>query len=518
MVDRMAMQNVKARKISAGAAVLGLLLLVVGAVTSGTRADAADDVTAPTLTEIIRTSAATLTEPGPVTLSFKAADPSGIIFVSAIYVGRGGNAIVSSPNIGTSGNLTVTALESSVGGNYALAAVRLIDGAGNDVSYLRDGAIFKQSAQTTSVPTSHSLDFKAADFTYDNDNGDTTNPVLTSITRSSPATITAPATVTLSYTAADAGVGVQSVQTYFVGPGLSTQVQIPSSVSTTASGTLSVTVPANTPKGTYSLAFVRVMDKAVPENDVTYNLDKTITKLTPGTTGPTTHTINFVPLAFTVSDGTTPSTSTSTTSTTVAGGATTTTTTVAGGSSTTSTTASGGSSTTSTTASSGATTSTTVAGGATTSTTVAGGATTSTTTPVGGVTVTPSTAAPGATVRVTSAGWKPGSAVQVLFRSDPVQLATLTADAAGAVDGKVTIPAAATAGAHTIELTGTGADGVARTAGAAITITAKSSLPKTGANTAMLTSVGVALLLAGVAGVALGEGPAPAGERRRRRR
>lgn len=87
-----------------------------------------------------------------------------------------------------------------------------------------------------------------------------------------------------------------------------------------------------------------------------------------------------------------------------------------------------------------------------------------------GVTVSPSTVEAGGSVQVTSSDWMANSEVTAVLHSDPVTLGKLTADATGAIAGSLTIPAATAAGAHTLELTGTGAAGESRTVSTAVTV------------------------------------------------
>jgi hypothetical protein len=71
---------------------------------------------------------------------------------------------------------------------------------------------------------------------------------------------------------------------------------------------------------------------------------------------------------------------------------------------------------------------------------------------------------------VTSSGWLPLSEVTASFHSTPVTLGTLTAAGDGTVQGSFSVPANAGAGAHTVELTGTNAQGSPQTATASITV------------------------------------------------
>ena len=69
-------------------------------------------------------------------------------------------------------------------------------------------------------------------------------------------------------------------------------------------------------------------------------------------------------------------------------------------------------------------------------------------------TVSASTVAAGGSVTLSSPGFSPGEQVSVTLHSTPVQLETVTADAAGAVTTSVTIPTGTAPGAHELILTG----------------------------------------------------------------
>ena len=74
-----------------------------------------------------------------------------------------------------------------------------------------------------------------------------------------------------------------------------------------------------------------------------------------------------------------------------------------------------------------------------------------------------SAAIPGQTIITGSANCSPGFAagatVEITLESDPVHLATVTADAEGQFSTPVTIPAGATLGSHSVVATGRGASG-----------------------------------------------------------
>ena len=119
----------------------------------------------------------------------------------------------------------------------------------------------------------------------------------------------------------------------------------------------------------------------------------------------------------------------------------------------------------------------------------------------GGITVTPSTPAAGDSVTIDSSGWKASSDVTITLHSSPVVLGTVKADSSGAVHATETIPSGTTAGAHTIELTGTDSSGAPRDVSTPITVTSGGggSLPRTGAAIAGMVGVAVVLFVAGTA-------------------
>jgi len=116
----------------------------------------------------------------------------------------------------------------------------------------------------------------------------------------------------------------------------------------------------------------------------------------------------------------------------------------------------------------------------------------------------PAGSQPGVTIQNATGPFLPGATVQVDFLSDVVPLATVTADSAGHVSTRVTIPANAAAGAHTVRATGPGpggsvtcpatftvtARGVAAAKGPVLAVTGSSNAPE-------LVGLGLVALIAG---------------------
>jgi hypothetical protein len=113
--------------------------------------------------------------------------------------------------------------------------------------------------------------------------------------------------------------------------------------------------------------------------------------------------------------------------------------------------------------------------------------------------------APGSQINFSASGFDPNSNVQVFFESTPVLLETQLADANGTVSGSATIPSDATPGPHDLVLTGTDPSGsplsvsipitvVAATTTSATSASSGGGLAFTGANIAIMVSVGVVAL------------------------
>lgn len=108
---------------------------------------------------------------------------------------------------------------------------------------------------------------------------------------------------------------------------------------------------------------------------------------------------------------------------------------------------------------------------------------------------------PGEALSVSGGGFRPNSAVTIVFRSAPVTLGSATTDASGAFTTTVTIPADATPGTHTIAATGVNPNGTPRELASTITVlgaeTARGgTLPRTGASMAVPVGISGAALVA----------------------
>jgi hypothetical protein len=117
------------------------------------------------------------------------------------------------------------------------------------------------------------------------------------------------------------------------------------------------------------------------------------------------------------------------------------------------------------------------------------------------ITVSNTSPHPGDNVNIQSNGWQAGSTVTIILHSDPVTLGTATADATGAINTNVMIPANTSTGSHAIELTGLDPNGQPRSVSIGITVTAagSSTLPRTGGSVVFWLAIGAILLELGLA-------------------
>jgi LPXTG-motif cell wall-anchored protein len=127
------------------------------------------------------------------------------------------------------------------------------------------------------------------------------------------------------------------------------------------------------------------------------------------------------------------------------------------------------------------------------------------------LTVSDTTPSPGQTITITAQTFAEGSSVTVTLFSDPVVLASSTADASGRIALQATIPTDTPLGSHTITADGTAPDGTPLSLSAAITVVpaestgtgtgsggSSSNLPRTGDDTSIpLAKLGLALAAIG---------------------
>ncbi|WP_276967894.1 LPXTG cell wall anchor domain-containing protein [Desertimonas flava] len=263
----------------------------------------------------------------------------------------------------------------------------------------------------------------------------------------------------------------------------------PPTTSTTTSTTTTTTIPATTTTIPPTTTTIPPTTSSTTTSTTNPPTTTTSTTIPPTTTSSTTSTT--VPETTTTTSTTTTLPATTTTSTPA-----TTTTSTTLPDTTTSTTVPETTTTTSTPPTSTPPTSTPPTSTAPTSTPPTSTPPTSappTSTPSSGVSAVTTdgrtTFVQGSSFVVVGRGFLPGEQVTGVLNSDPIQLGTQVADAAGDVRFTVAVPTTFPAGAHTVTLTGAQSG----TAALAITVSATADLPATGS-----TSAGLAILAAGV--------------------
>ncbi len=108
----------------------------------------------------------------------------------------------------------------------------------------------------------------------------------------------------------------------------------------------------------------------------------------------------------------------------------------------------------------------------------------------GTLTVSETTIAPGEDVTVSGNGFAPSSDVDVTIESTPRHLASDRADQSGSFSATVEIPQDMSEGEHTLIASGSAPDGATHLLSAQVLISDE-SLPRTGANVALVVAAGV---------------------------
>jgi hypothetical protein len=109
--------------------------------------------------------------------------------------------------------------------------------------------------------------------------------------------------------------------------------------------------------------------------------------------------------------------------------------------------------------------------------------------------VSTSQPAPGGQVHITASGFKPNSTAKIYIHSNPILLATTTADANGIVDITVTVPTTLAAGtSHEIQAQGVDPAGNPLTDTINITLAGGSALPFTGVDALGAGAAGAGLI------------------------
>jgi hypothetical protein len=249
----------------------------------------------PTLNSITRTSAASISAGSAVTyaVGFTAGTNAltGVLVVVTDASGTTRNLGSSSTTSGAT--WSVTSGSSWLSGNYMVSQVSFVDNSGRVTIYNRNGSMIVSPA-LTGAPTTHSVNLAAQDFQLTGGASAVTLPTLTSLTRTSAASISAGSAVTytVDFTAGtNALTGVLVVVTDASG----TTRNLGSS-SSTSGATWSVTSGSSWLSGNYTVSQVSFVDNS---GRVTiYNRNGSMV-VSPALTGaPTTHSVNLAAQDF----------------------------------------------------------------------------------------------------------------------------------------------------------------------------------------------------------------------------
>ena len=256
-------------------------------------------ITAPQLTAISRTSSATLTAGSPVTVNFAiTAGTDTLSFVSIFFqdaAGQERQMVQGTPSNGTGSIATAT---SWLNGSYTFTRVVVATTSSGTTTYFRNGTV-TNSTTGVSGPTTHALSFSALDFSLSGGTSTIVAPLLTSITRTSAATLAAGNPVTFSF-AITAGSDTLSFVSLFFQDSAGQERQIVQGTPSSGSGTIATA--ASWLNGNYT--FNRAVIATTSSGTTTYFRNGTVTNSASGVTGPTTHSLSFSGLDFSLTSGT----------------------------------------------------------------------------------------------------------------------------------------------------------------------------------------------------------------------
>ena len=270
------------------------------------------DAQAAVVSSLARTSADTIAPGDEVTVGFEVSDDvSGVFSVSFAFTGPTGNWLSAGAGdvsvwAPLTGPAKGTVPGSTPAGPYRLTTVTVDDKAFNRTEYLRDGTT-KLSPSLVSGPSSHTLDFAAADFTVANPNGDTSTPVLSSLGAALTTVIGPGGTVRIPFSASDTGRGMRFVFMNFYGP---TGNLLSAEAADPADGPATLVVPDYAPSGVYRLMGVLLFDADL--NRSQYLRDGSVLLDPPGASGPTANPFTLAIADFTIINGPVPTTTTTT--------------------------------------------------------------------------------------------------------------------------------------------------------------------------------------------------------------
>jgi hypothetical protein len=254
--------------------------------------------TAPQLTSISLTSSSTITAGSSASWSFvvqPGTDPN--IEEVAIYVSDPNGHEYSFLAIDqTSGTINGATTQYWVNGAYTIEEIQVVDESGIETNYDSAGNITYPNGG--SGPSTTSLPISTLGFTLTGGASSDTAPQLASISLASSTTLTAGGSVSYNFSITP---GTDPTITYFAVTLLDPHGnQIPLEKHNTASGTVTLATSTSWADGNYTVANIQVEDAS--SYITTYNPDGSIT-YSNGGSGPSTSSISFSSLAFSLMGG-----------------------------------------------------------------------------------------------------------------------------------------------------------------------------------------------------------------------
>ena len=280
--------------LSAGSLFVGFLLLALSFGILTSVPCAAQSISSAQLTGLARTSSATPSAGQDIVLTLRTdAEGSSATTILATYLDPSGgmfNLLDTAPPFEA---ISAATSSTMYGGKYELSMITVVSTAAS-ATYHRDGTV-EHNPANASGPTTHLFDFATLDFHL---MGATVPkaPVLESISRTSPSVADEGETVQLALSIHLQGDTTSLVNAVYLDPA---NGYYPFVSTAPPFDSLSRTVSAGTAGGSYRLSRVVITTAAGVTS--TYHRDGTITNWPTGSVGPTTHSLNFEAVDFTVS-------------------------------------------------------------------------------------------------------------------------------------------------------------------------------------------------------------------------
>lgn len=253
-------------------------------------------VTTPVLNSIARTSAATAAAGSTLTYTVGYTRGTDVIHEIRVHLTdpSGAKRTFSTFTPSSGGTLSLASTTAWPSGTYALTEVEFHDAAGRVTVYQGNGAIVRSPA-LVGAPTTHSISFSGQGLQLTGGVGGVMPSVLTSVTRTSPATMSPEGTVLYTTSFTHGSDRIQRVVAVLAGPS-GTRRELTSFSPPSGEATLRLAVDSAWPVGDYALTEVVLTDET--GRATVYRAEGSIVRSPAIAGAPTAHSLAFSAQGF----------------------------------------------------------------------------------------------------------------------------------------------------------------------------------------------------------------------------